>query len=378
MPRQNQDNLKPLLRSLPLYAGVGFPERDDSRGYADGLSIETPHPGLVFDKFVDTWKIMADGQQCAVQDPESKNASPKLKLGSKRAWLEETIKLVNDHKAALQDNLEKLVARQEKLVTSLGGECIPVKTDWRFVSGLGNGHPFETGFIWHRTLGVPYLPGSSVKGLMRAWADPKKGWGDEENWGRVKRLFGDTDEGGAGTLIVFDALPVQVPELELDIMNPHYGDYYGGKNDENDNPVPPADYLSPSPVFFLAVEANQPFRLALAPRCPKGENAPDDLKDGLELLEQALTTLGAGGKTAVGYGSMTYDPSSLAPDPLAEFKAWFVTQKFGATYKGRHSEVVDRLETLPDINAGKAFVKTHMKKRDCTDRLWAFLNEEVR
>ena len=35
------------------------------------------------------------------------------------------------------------------------------------VTGMGNPHPLESGFTWHPTLGMPYLPGSAV-GLVRA------------------------------------------------------------------------------------------------------------------------------------------------------------------------------------------------------------------
>ena len=345
------NNTEPLCRSLPLYKDLGFAVRPESERYDQNLTINGPHPGLVFDKFIDTWRIEETGH-CEIQKPSTakdpkKKYRTNLYLGSKRAWLEETRDLVNKHKSALNEKLVKAVAKQEELVKALCGKCIPVKTDWRFVSGLGSGHPFETGFIWHRTLGVPYLPGSSVKGLMRAWADPKKGWGDEITWERIKRLFCDTKDDGAGSLIVFDALPIQVPDLELDIMNPHYAEYYSKelyeKPDGSTELIPPADYLSPTPIFFLAIAGEHRFCFALAPRRPKDENAADDLKEGLELLQQARATLGAGGKTAVGYGSMTYDPSAQPPDSLAEFKSWFEAQKFGAANKGRHSEIIDRL-----------------------------------
>lgn len=299
-----------LQRSLPLYRGLGYTARDESKGYAHDLKVNVPHPGLVFDKFIDSWLIDAAGH-CEVQEP-SKEKEPekkyktKLYFGAKRAWLEETKDLVNNNNT-LKNYLDRAIVRQEKLMKSLGGECIPVKTDWRFVSGLGNGHPFETGFVWHRTLGVPYLPGSSVKGLIRAWA---------EDWGaaqvaEVNRLFGDIKDQGAGSLVVFDSLPVEVPTLELDIMNPHYSEYYSKelyeKPDGSRDLIPLADYLSPTPIFFLAVAAGQSFRFALAPRRPKGKGAGFTVKRGLVLLKQALATLGAGGKTVVGYGSMQVD-----------------------------------------------------------------------
>ncbi|MBI3221078.1 MAG: hypothetical protein HYZ44_16310 [Bacteroidetes bacterium] len=51
-----------------------------------------------------------------------------------------------------------------------------------------------------------------------------QGWGDPAKWDNVKRLFGDMDK--EGTLIVFDAIPLEAPMLKVDIMNPHYGEYY--------------------------------------------------------------------------------------------------------------------------------------------------------
>ncbi|MBK9095192.1 MAG: hypothetical protein IPM84_21030 [Anaerolineae bacterium] len=43
-----------------------------------------------------------------------------------------------------------------------------LRTDWRLVTGLGRKGPLEVGFTFHR-YGFPILPGSSLKGLARAW-----------------------------------------------------------------------------------------------------------------------------------------------------------------------------------------------------------------
>ena len=65
-----------------------------------------------------------------------------------------------------------------------------------------------------------------------------------------------------------------------------------------------SDYLSPIPVFFLTVAAGHEFEFFLAPRKDvASEKAQQDLKTGLDLLKTALEKLGAGGKTAVGYGA---------------------------------------------------------------------------
>lgn len=303
----------PLERSLPLYTGAGFLARSESRGFADGLSPIDPHPGLVFDKFIDTWQI-DEGGDCSVRQPATGGEDTRERNpGSKRAWLQETMTCYRNAESTLNTGRAAAVTRLQAFVERiLGGCCVPMTTDWRLVSSLGNGHPFETGFVWHRTLGVPYLPGSAVKGLVRAWADPEKGWGGITDRDKLTRLFGDTNENGAGQLIVFDALPLSIPALELDIMNPHYGDYYEGEG-------PPADYLSPKPVFFLAVKSKQPFLFSLAPR-PGSGAVKKEVEEGKKLLIEALNTLGAGGKTAVGYGRMALGTSEGAPASVVRTK----------------------------------------------------------
>ncbi|MCI5222193.1 MAG: type III-B CRISPR module RAMP protein Cmr6 [Candidatus Electrothrix sp. AR4] len=273
---------------LPLYRGI----------YVCGSE---PHPGLLFDKFPDAW---ADGWH------------NELESNAKRDFFNVFAQCDYGY---LATNLNNMVERQEQLARNLCGPdqkpTLFVKTDWRFVSGLGSGHPYETGFIWHRTLGVPYLPGSSVKGLMRAWTGD---WREEDD--RVKYLFGSDpdrekeESADTGALIVFDALPITPPKLELDILNPHYGPYY-----ESNGEKPPADYHNPVPVFFLTVASGQAFRFCLAPR--PGTGTDSDVKEGLELLKEALETLGAGGKTAVGYGTFQLDTKAMEKE-LPKEERW--------------------------------------------------------
>jgi CRISPR-associated protein Cmr6 len=282
-------NEGPVPRWLPLYTGRGQKSTQTPRD-----KPPTAHTGLLFDKFCDVWAGWPNWKPEAPKPP-NKGRAPKHRFHDEIAK-----HLATNSKAS--DLLRAYRERRKELLAALDGRCSIVTTDWRFVSGLGMGHVLETGFVWHRTLGVPYLPGSSVKGLLRAWADPAKGWGEEKTWEKVKHLFGDTGDLGAGRLIVFDALPVVVPTLDVDIMNPHYAPYY-----EKPAQYPPADYYSPRPIFFLAVAPGQSFEFALAPRpaayCAGEETqAATDLAEGIRLLQEALATIGAGAKTAVGYG----------------------------------------------------------------------------
>lgn len=257
---------------LPLHKGVQNPPRNES-----------PNAGLLFDKYVDAWQTGSGSGVAAVSMPEGE---------AKRRFYDTASRSMSTYAGGLT---QSYIARRHRLLFSLRGRVMSAATVWRLVSGLGSSHPTEAGFIWHRTLGIPYLPASSIKGMMRAWftywvAD------DEQARNRVAELFGDTVSTGMGRLMVFDAIPVQLPTLEVDIMNPHYTDYYSDPRRR----TPPADYNSPVPVSFLAVAPGQRFEFALAPadhRCTVG-----DLDDGMRLLQEALSTIGCGGKTAVGYG----------------------------------------------------------------------------
>jgi CRISPR-associated protein Cmr6 len=194
--------------------------------------------------------------------------------------------------------LELCRKRRLQLVNALSGDFQVFDTAWNFVSGLGLAHPVENGFAWHPTLGVPYLSGSAVKGLVRAWLE----WveGDE-----VDLWLGSEDEGleCAGKLIFFDAVPVEPVELVADVMTLHMGRWYErGGNIKNFGDVGkfPADWHDPNPVPFLAVKRAS-FLFAVAPRDSSGV---DLVEPALVALGNALEWLGAGAKTGAGYGHL--------------------------------------------------------------------------
>ena len=191
-----------------------------------------------------------------------------------------------------------------------------------FVTGLGREHPVENGFAWHHTLGTPYLPGSSVKGMVRAWAEVWQKWSnkpedemsDEEKAeverfkkAELKRIFGsesnDDKAFQVGSVIFLDALPTTSVQLKADIMTPHYTDYYEGKS-------PPADWLSPTPIPFLVVEAGASFVFGILPRRNDEKNR-DDCSRVQAWLKDALCWTGAGAKTAVGYGRFVPDTEAM-------------------------------------------------------------------
>ncbi|NWF75600.1 MAG: type III-B CRISPR module RAMP protein Cmr6 [Nitrospirae bacterium] len=210
-----------------------------------------------------------------------------------------------------KDYFNNLLDRRKAMIKSLQSagwhvESFDATTDSRLIIGLGGTSVIETGMTLHPLYGFPYLPGSGLKGLTRAYAEiaiEPKPTGEE-----LREIFGSEDKdphnvanNRQGKVFFMDGLPTLFPKLELDIMNPHYGDYYQGKKDSKERLIPPADYLNPNLVTFLTVAAGQKFIFAVYSR------DANLLAKAKKLLIGGLTELGAGGKTNVGYGYFKID-----------------------------------------------------------------------
>jgi CRISPR-associated protein Cmr6 len=173
--------------------------------------------------------------------------------------------------------------------------------EWRVVVGLGGPGPLETAISLHRIYGFPFIPGSGLKGVARAYAELGEGKDEHapEFWAvfggvrKTKREGQDVEERAAGLVRFLDAVPTQPPNLELDVMNPHYPDYYQGNE-------PPANYQSPVPIYFLTVGQDSPFAFGVVARTQEGDGY---VSKAAEWLEKGLRELGTGGKTTAGYGT---------------------------------------------------------------------------
>ena len=202
-----------------------------------------------------------------------------------------------------------------------GRRRIALYSQTRLVIGLGLPHPTETALLLDRLTGSPYLPGSSVKGLLRETAR-LVGAGeldtgdstDAEFWAEhFDRLFGPLLGGEAtpakGELVVYDAFPDEWPALEIDVLTPHFGDYYG---DTGEPPTEvPADWHDPVPVAFLTVKAGAKVSFWLGHRDAAAREA--ELERAKRLLLCGLDWLGIGGKTSSGYGLFGPQMPQLEP-----------------------------------------------------------------
>ena len=255
------------------------------------------HTGLWFDKFCNQWSATGWSLKSVA------DSYPKLD------W----IRTVTGKAAGDEKLLAEHAARMTRLARASGGTVLYLKTASRFATGLGREHPIENGFAWHPVLGTPCVPGSSVKGLVRAWAVT---WLETEG-GAISRIFGPRDlragVANIGSVIFFDALPAKPVQLSADVMTPHYGPYY-------ERGEVPGDWHSPVPIPFLTVAPGQSFVFTLAPRTPSDSDRAD-CSTATDWLATALLELGAGAKTAVGYGRFEHDGAAEAEIRAADESA---------------------------------------------------------
>jgi len=265
---------------------------------------QNSHAGLWYDRFF-------NGFLEGAKKPDEKNKKEKEAwAANKTGWIENAAKQVVGDKALI----ERYCAQHKSLCQALKAQTLVMSSDWHFVTGLGNNHPVENGFAWHHTLGVPYLTGAAVKGMVRAWCEVWEGMDDES----MIQWFGPTmedikkkraEKACVGELIFFDAVPTAPVKLKADIMTPHYGDWYakGSEKPARDGSNVPADWHDPTPIPFLVVDKGASFQFAVAKRA----GSDIELDKVIEALQNALEWIGAGAKTAAGYGKMSVDIDSL-------------------------------------------------------------------
>lgn len=261
-------------------------ETRDYFGNDKNRVLKISNLGLLFNKYVSAWS----------DDWMSEEKRGKEKVNLKAEFLDK-IEKESFYIKQSKDAVDSIYKRQLSMIQGLKSsdwhvESFNATTDSRLIIGIGGTSVIETGMTLHPLYGFPYLPGSSLKGLARAYAEIAEVASKEE----LHVIFGSDNknphlasENIQGRVFFMDGLPTSFPKLDIDIMNPHYSEYYQGNK-------PPADYLNPVPVTFLAIATGQPFSFCLYSR------HKELVTKAKEWLIGGLTQVGAGGKTNVGYG----------------------------------------------------------------------------
>jgi len=245
-----------------------------------------------------------------------------------------------------KQTMQALLVRQKQAFDAAATADATLRIEARatapFTTGLGNEHPLQNGFAFLNPYGLPYLPGSGIKGVLRQAARELASgqWGDGQGWSECKCypvtlgkdtmplsmldiLFGRESADGEtdhlrGALSFWDVIPqIAGDNLAVEIMTPHQSHYYQWKKDQRGNEIEisPHESGQPNPISFLTVPPKSAFvfhvqcNTAHLNRIAPALIESDRWKTLLTTaFDHAFQWLGFGAKTAVGYGVMEEDP----------------------------------------------------------------------
>lgn len=235
---------------------------------------EGSNPGLVLDKYLDV---------------EEKSRAPSLQKA------QANLLQVSDLYSFLYKRWESSLKDNPKTICA---------TDFnRLLIGAGQ-TVFETSLRLQSIYGIPFIPGSALKGVASNYA--LKLGRDQPEFAEdgqyYTTIFGSQNKQG---LIVFHEAWLRPKSLEnsilLDIVTVHYPEYYRMKFDQIN-----IESDSPNPISFLSVEGE--FMLAVEP-VVKTPEAFNWANLALKLLVEAVKEVGVGAKTSAGYG-LLYEKNS--------------------------------------------------------------------
>lgn len=281
------------------------------------------HAGLWHDKFLVEQESSDDA---ARQNSEVAADASTKKKSSRTTLVEEVATLPLPHA------YETFYKHWQEMLAGYAAITYTAKVKERMIVGLGSESVLETNIALHHTYGVPYIPGSALKGLTASYIGHKlaKLRPAEEETQAYKQLraahrvlFGDTDE--TGYIIFLDAFYIpgtgyNEQALYPDIITVHHQGYYQGNA-----ATAPADWDSPIPVPFLS--ATGAYLIALAAPDIQPDQRTIWINTTASILAEALASMGIGAKTSSGYGRMQIElpegqpevqPHKVAAAPIDE------------------------------------------------------------
>lgn len=157
---------------------------------------------------------------------------------------------------------------------------------------------------WERLPILPlngYIPGASIRGIVRAWAKKRP-----DILPRMNELLGyqNKDTISAGKIEFLDAWPDKATKLTLDIVNPQqeFQVYHQGQG-------------TPLSLYTLG-NGKDDIRVTVAIRGIPGRATDAEVDEVWEWVQQALSLYGVGSRTASGYGTLKRNESfKVTPDP---------------------------------------------------------------
>lgn len=186
---------------------------------------------------------------------------------------------------------------------------------------IGTGNPHEIsmenaikcGFSFDYVTGLPYIPGSSIKGMLRSYF-PKEGSADEnekreyikevlnscgitfqtENKEKIKTVIANLKKDlFEGEDAFFDAFPVVLPNQKIKLLAREFITPHKEK------------FKNPKPINLIKIRPGVKIRFMFILNDFNFENCCISANQKLALLKRIILDMGVGAKTNVGFGIMT-------------------------------------------------------------------------
>lgn len=298
----------------------------------------------------------------------------------KSSALSEALKLTASDKHTMQ----ALAARQKTLAAFLVSTGQLLRLDAiavaPFTTGLGNEHPLEIGFAFLNPYGLPYLPGSGVKGVLRVaareLAEGTFGGTDGWTYEAIDALFGREGENGdtdhqRGALSFWDVIPqINGDSLKVEVMTPHLSHYFQKGESPHESGSPnPINFLTvpPGSGFVFHVQCKRAYLARIAPALAENDRWKELIH---ATFVHAFEWLGFGAKTAVGYGAMREtSPEERAASQAAQLRcAWVdsTIKEIAAKNRVPDNKLDDVLRGMPLAESWRA-----ISDHDLKDQAWA-------
>lgn len=208
------------------------------------------------------------------------------------------------HEEFKYSNIGDLLGEAQRYISSLVefmGESFDVVylVEFETVSRLSictrdSNLPLEISISWDPVLNLPFIPSSSIKGLVRAYAELYNKLPEHV----INKFFGDKES--VGLAIFTNAYPVKCSPsgggeaslVDPDVVTPHYSEV-GGAIDEASS--------SPTPLVFPTIAKGVTLAFAIGIR---SEDTPLNINlvtQFINVVNEALDQ-GIGARTSVGYG----------------------------------------------------------------------------
>lgn len=195
--------------------------------------------------------------------------------------------LLPDH-AAWADLIAAWYARWRVRAEAIHAVMLQARPEWRTIIGTATHKILDVGIVLHSVYGVPIVPASAMKGLVRHYAEAV----DDAPSDLLAHLLGIGGERAEqGDLIFLEGIPTAPPQLERDVINPHFSDYYTERS-------APGEVVNPRPFFFLALGKESRYTFGIASRSRDASS----VEQGADWLRKSLGGIGIGAKTSAGYG----------------------------------------------------------------------------